>query len=145
MGFRWKRVFSDSWRSRRYQDCVCNIGVINTLLRTGLSKKRAATSNFMSDPMSFDKHPCLCSEGLLSKTCKLELCEILYLPKSSRSGFPQGCQFFWKALGFSFHSLEFMFRYWRSASSFSASGRYSAVIRILFFTNYRHSCPEVFC
>ena len=63
-------------------------------LGPGLSKKRVATSNFMSDPMRFDKHPCLFSEGLLSKTCKLELCEILELPKSSRSGFPQGCQFF---------------------------------------------------
>lgn len=68
-------------------------------LGPGSSMKRVEMSNSMSDPMKFEKHPCLWCEGLLSKICKLELSEILELPKFQDIGFPSDVNFFEKLLG----------------------------------------------
>ena len=48
--------------------------------------------------MRFERHPCLCCQGLVSKTCRLGLGEILQMQRGSDLGFPTDGKVFEKLL-----------------------------------------------
>lgn len=90
---RRREFFTVSWKSRGYQDCAYHIGVVLLLskmpdlsircLEHDLSKEMVEMRSLAGHSMRLEKHPCLCFKGIVSKTCRLELHEILKMQKVS--------------------------------------------------------------